>query len=200
MGAKGSKKAVWRRPAVVGRTTMATGRFLELRTLSWVDRAGNERKWESADRVGDQRAVLMIARLMPSDRLVLIKQYRPPVGSYVVEFPAGLIDGDEAPEAAAMRELMEETGYEGEVRSVSPFAVSSPGMTGEGVALVEIRVDETLPENAKPIARPDAGEDIALLLVRRRELGSFVAAQAKAGAVIDSKVVAYALGMGVEER
>lgn len=60
---------------------------------------------------------------------MIILQYRPPVESICVEFPAGLIDDAETPEEAAVRELKEETGYEGKVISMSPTIVSDPGLT-----------------------------------------------------------------------
>jgi len=43
--------------------------------------------------------------------VLLIRQFRPPVNNYVVEFPAGLNDQGETLEEAARRELIEETGY-----------------------------------------------------------------------------------------
>lgn len=49
---------------------------------------------------------------------VILLQYRPPVEAFCVEFPAGLIDEGESPEQAAVRELKEETGYEGKVGDV----------------------------------------------------------------------------------
>ena len=44
------------------------------------------------------------------DRAVLIRQYRYPLDSYLYELPAGLIEEGESPEAAAVREMKEETG------------------------------------------------------------------------------------------
>ena len=57
---------------------------------------------------------------------MVILQYRPPVEAYCVEFPAGLIDEGETPEQAAVRELKEETGYEGKVCAVSPTLSNQP--------------------------------------------------------------------------
>ena len=48
-------------------------------------------------------------------KLVLIRQYRYPVGDYMYELPAGLIDEGETPAQAAVREMEEETGMKLEV-------------------------------------------------------------------------------------
>lgn len=48
-------------------------------------------------------------------RVVIEKQYRPPVGKVCIEFPAGLIDEGETVEECAIRELKEETGYIGTI-------------------------------------------------------------------------------------
>ncbi len=45
------------------------------------------------------------------NQIVLVKQYRPAVDKITIELPSGLVDPGEAPEAAARRELEEETGY-----------------------------------------------------------------------------------------
>jgi ADP-ribose pyrophosphatase len=42
----------------------------------------------------------------------LVRQYRPAVEAYVLELPSGAVDSAEAPEDAARRELLEETGCE----------------------------------------------------------------------------------------
>jgi ADP-ribose pyrophosphatase len=44
-------------------------------------------------------------------KIVLVRQFRPALGRYTIELPAGAIDDNETAEAAASRELTEETGY-----------------------------------------------------------------------------------------
>ncbi|HXC99934.1 MAG TPA: NUDIX hydrolase [Verrucomicrobiae bacterium] len=51
----------------------------------------------------------------PDDQLVMIEQYRQGSNTVELEIPGGMIDpGDASPAAAGVRELREETGYEGE--------------------------------------------------------------------------------------
>lgn len=49
--------------------------------------------------------------VLEDGRLVLIRQYRAPVGQMVLEIPAGKLDSGEPPEHCAERELIEEVGY-----------------------------------------------------------------------------------------
>lgn len=68
---------------------------------------------------------------------MIVLQYRPPVDAACVEFPAGLIDDGETPEQAAVRELKEETGYEGKVCGSSPTLSCQPGMTNANIKVLE---------------------------------------------------------------
>ena len=74
------------------------------------------------------------------DKVVLIRQYRYPLGGYVYEFPAGLVDPGEDYQTAAIRELKEETGLTLEPISVDeiyqkPY-FTTVGMTDESCATV----------------------------------------------------------------
>jgi 8-oxo-dGDP phosphatase len=70
--------------------------------------------------------------LDPDQRVLLIRQYRPAVGEQMWELPAGLLDhGNEEPEAAARRELAEETGYAADRWQPLIQLHPSPGFTDE---------------------------------------------------------------------
>lgn len=47
-------------------------------------------------------------------RVVFVRQWRQPLGAFTLELPSGAVDGDEGPEMAAGREMLEETGYRAE--------------------------------------------------------------------------------------
>jgi ADP-ribose pyrophosphatase len=135
----------------------------------------------------------MIVELKPSNRLVLVRQFRPPAQGHVWEFPAGIIDGDEPVADAAARELREETGYRGRIIQTYPAAFSTPGLSSEQVTQVRMEVDEHAAENAHPQAEPDEGEDIEVRLIPRSELWGFIQERGAAGERFDSKLVTFAL-------
>ncbi|HKE20965.1 MAG TPA: NUDIX hydrolase [Bryobacteraceae bacterium] len=63
-----------------------------------------------------------IVALTEENRVLAVRQYRPAVEQFVIEFPAGNIDRGESPEQCARRELVEETGYEaGEMELLGPM-------------------------------------------------------------------------------
>ena len=93
-------------------------------------------------------------------RLVLVREFRVPVGDWVYALPAGLAEGDESPEDVARRELREETGLEVvEVRQVSPPVYSSAGLTDESAVMVFVTAKAV--EGGVPAH--DAHEEIEIL-------------------------------------
>lgn len=70
------------------------------------------------------------------DRLVLIRQYRYPIGGYVYELPAGLIEKGEELVESGIREMHEETGLSFEVVDTSQPFFMSVGMTDESCGTV----------------------------------------------------------------
>ncbi len=69
-------------------------------------------------------------------RVLLVNQYRHPVGRRLDELPAGLLDVDgEEPLAAAQRELAEEAGLSARTWHVLADTLTSPGMTDEAIRI-----------------------------------------------------------------
>ncbi|MBB3764123.1 NUDIX hydrolase [Sphingomicrobium lutaoense] len=105
------------------------GRYLEMRQKDG---------WEFVTRTSGMSAVVIIAEI--DDHLLLVEQFRVPVGRNCLELPAGLIGDDDGKEDsvedAAARELEEETGYRpGRIQRLGEF-YSSSGVMGESFHLV----------------------------------------------------------------
>jgi ADP-ribose pyrophosphatase len=83
------------------------GTFLDVRkdVVSLPDGKTSTREWIN------HPGASCIIPIMPDGKLGLIKQYRYPVQSTMIELPAGKLDMGEKPEVCAIRELEEETGY-----------------------------------------------------------------------------------------
>jgi len=121
----------------IGPLSPEEAKWTELRKIEWSDQDGKNRVWEAAARKTRTKGGVDAVAIAPIIRhpskppsTLIILQYRPPVEATCVEFPAGLIDEGETPEQAAVREMKEETGYEGKVcDQMSPTLSNQPGMT-----------------------------------------------------------------------
>ena len=157
--------------------TMWAGKFVS---------AQRRGRWEFAGRTRGIRAAVILAEQAGS--VLLVEQYRVPLGGVCLELPAGLI-GDETAgetvETAAARELEEETGYRAERIEVLGEYFSSPGMLSESFTLVR----------ARGLTRVGAGggvegEEITVHLVPRRDIPAFMAERRAAGVAMDVKLLA----------
>ena len=105
------------------------------------------RKPESAD------AVCIVART-PRETLVMIREFRYPLNSWCIAFPAGLVDAREDIAACANRELREETGYAiipGSALRVLPQAgYSSTGLTDETVQVIFVEAERAEDAHTEP--------------------------------------------------
>lgn len=103
------------------------------------------------------------------DRVVLIRQYRYPVGGYVYELPAGLVDPGENYHETAVRELKEETGLtlepiEADEIYEKPY-FTTVGMTDESCATVYGYASGTVSEKYQ-----EDSEEIQVILADREEV------------------------------
>ncbi|XP_053107325.1 ADP-sugar pyrophosphatase isoform X2 [Hemicordylus capensis] len=145
--------------------TIAERKWVKLEQTTYVDSTGRTRTWESVKRTtrkegasADGVAVIpLLQRTLHHDCLVLVKQFRPPMGGYCLEFPAGLIDDNETPESAALRELEEETGYKGELVECSPALCLDPGLTNCTTHIATVTINGDSPANLKPKQKPEEG-------------------------------------------
>ena len=98
------------------------------------------------------------------DRVVLVRQFRYPINSYVYEFPAGLVEPGEDMLHAGVREMYEETGLEFTPIQTAPGYFTSVGMTDESCGTVFGYC------SGKPsVAHQEGSEDIQVVLADREE-------------------------------
>ncbi|MCI5510377.1 MAG: NUDIX hydrolase [Eubacterium sp.] len=103
------------------------------------------------------------------DRVVLIRQFRYPLGGYVYELPAGLVDPGENYHVAAVRELKEETGLELQPLEVDeiyqkPY-FTTVGMTDESCGTVYGYASGEISKKYM-----EASEEIEVVLADRKEV------------------------------
>ncbi len=171
---------------ILSKQSLARGNWLALDALRWIGPQGDERTWEVCSRINSKGAVMMVPILRPENKLILIRQFRPPTGGWVYEFPAGLVNPGETPEETAMRELREETGYIGEIESVSPPLYTSPGLSSEYIHIVKMTVDSAKQHELR--TEFDDSEQIETFLVAPEELADFLARVNAAGDHVDAKI------------
>lgn len=143
-------------------------------------------KWEYASRSRGIGAAVILA-ITPADEVILVEQYRVPLGRNCLELPAGLVGDEHAGEdiaPAAIRELEEETGYRaGRVELLGAFH-SSPGMVSEGFTFVRAHDLVKVGEGGG-----DGDENIIVHRIPRREMAAFVARKRAEGIAIDVKLM-----------
>lgn len=172
-------------------------KFLNFYQAIYENKAGEQKDWFIASRKNEEAvrgqllegktdepdAVLIVAIHEAEEKLVLVKQFRIPVGAYLYELPAGLIDKGEEIFQAAARELKEETGLEvtamDEVKSHKQCYLS-PGMTDESVSVIYCRCTGNLSK-----AFLEADEDITPMLVSKEEAAAII----REGEKIDIKAL-----------
>jgi len=147
-------------------------RFLNLNETQY-EHKGKTGTWFWAERPKQQNAVVIAALVMcPTGlglslpRLVVISEFRVPIGDYEYGLPAGLIDHDETIDTTVRRELKEETGLEVvNFRKISPLIFNTAGLTNEGCHMAFVTARGTL-----STADNEASEDIQPMLLSQQEV------------------------------
>lgn len=166
--------------------TLWAGKYLSVR---------KQGTWEYAERRGGIDAAVIVA-LDGEGQLILVEQFRIPVGRRCLELPAGLVGDVESGESiaeAARRELEEETGYHAAIVEERGRFYSSPGMTSEAFTIVL----------ATGLTRTgdgggDQDEDIVVHRVPAAAVEGFIAGKRREGLGIDAKLLLL-LGGGLLE-
>ena len=165
---------------ICGVKRLTENRFLNLYELDARTRGGNAIRYYVASRAkkaenlkatsGHRNAdgvILYGVYGEEKDKLVLVRQYRYPLGDYIYEFPAGLVEPGEDVCEAGIREMFEETGLTFVPREGGDFErpfFTTVGMTDESCALV-FGYCEGEPTNANQ----EAAEDIQVVLADKAE-------------------------------
>ncbi|MCY1671074.1 NUDIX hydrolase [Novosphingobium sp. SL115] len=144
-------------------------------------------RWEYVSRTRNIKAAVILA--IEDGHVLLVEQFRVPLGRPCIELPAGLI-GDEAgaenedPATAAARELEEETGYRpARIESLGEFH-SSPGMVTEAFTLFRAHDLEKVSEGGGV-----EGEGITVHRVALTEIDAFLSAKRAQGYAIDVRML-----------
>ncbi len=143
-------------------------------------------RWEYVGRARGIRAAAILA--IEDGHVLLVEQYRVPLGKVCLELPAGLIGDDEGledeeAEAAAARELEEETGYHAERMESCGEFYSSPGMVSESFTLMRAHGLTKVGDGGGT-----ESEDITVHRVPLADLPQFVAERRALGHGVDVRV------------
>lgn len=170
--------------------------------IMWAGRyitAKRRGRWEYVSRSRGIRAAVILAIVEDAGNgpcIILVEQYRVPLGKRCLELPAGLVgddegcDGEEAAQAA-IRELEEETGYRAKNMIDLGDYYSSPGMVSESFTLFRAEGLTRMHEGGGT-----EGENILVHHVPLGDIGAYVAARRSEGMAIDVKLL-VALGAGM---
>lgn len=115
---------------ILNRKILFDGKFVRIIEKTFKTKKGKTGIWEVVERVKLHKRIVIIFALTKNKEVVLEKNYRVTLETYVIELPAGLTDKEGETEAeAAKRELFEETGYVAKEVVEVFTSVGSPGLT-----------------------------------------------------------------------
>lgn len=138
--------------------------------------------------VVEHHGAVAVVAIDDEDRIVLIEQYRHPLGRRLLELPAGLLDEPgEDPVDAVGRELTEETGLAAESFSVLVDVAASPGFTDETVRIF-------LAEGLSEVDRPEARDEEADIELVRLSVEDALA-RVLSGEIVNASAVAGILAV-----
>lgn len=140
-----------------------------------------DQKYSKRETVLHDNAAAIVA--IHDDKILLVKQYRISVDKVIYEVPAGMIEHDENPKDAALRELEEETGYR--ANSIEYFTefYSTPGFCTEKLSIFYAKDLEFVGQNL------DEGENLDVVEIPVDEALSLI----ESGEIMDAKTISSIL-------
>lgn len=114
-----------------------------------------------------------ILPITPNGKIILERQYRHPIKEWIFEVPAGTLEEGESPEECAIRELMEETGYDVLKLERLGSCYLSPGYSTEKIHFFLARIGQQGKANREAsefIELKEFGLDEVLKMVTRGEI------------------------------
>jgi ADP-ribose pyrophosphatase len=147
--------------------------------------AKTQGKWEYVSRARGIKAAVILA-VVDGD-VILVEQFRVPLGRMCLELPAGLVGDEtagEAVELAAARELEEETGYRAASIEIVGEFYSSPGMVSESFTFVRAHGLTKVSDGGGV-----EGENIIVHRVALDQVPAFITAKRGEGCGIDAKIL-----------
>ena len=160
-------------------------KWLTLIEDTFINQNNEEVRWERVERTQHKLIITIIPKLIPSNRIVLIRQFRAPINNYVLGLPAGAINNDDI-EHEALKELKEETGYIGKITAISPYLSANAGIINDRVVLVNVEIDENAPENINPVQELEPSEEIEVVLVKKEDGKALLLSELEKGNLVGS--------------
>ena len=175
---------------IIDRKIVWEGNFIRALLLEYRDEKGVIRGWEAVERVNCNGIVVIIPVTKEQD-LLLIRQFRPVLNSYVIEFPAGLNDKGESLLDAARRELIEETGYTSETFELMAEGPVSSGLSTEILTVFLAR--EALPASPALRGKYPVEETESIELIRTPLTSAYetIAEYRGKGDAVDLKIYGF---------
>lgn len=121
-----------------------------------------------------------VVPVLPDGRILMVRQFRHPVGIVLLEIPAGKLSPGEDPDECARRELEEETGYRAGKLARKASIFTGPGFTNE---VIHIYIAENL---IKTAANPDEDEFLAIVAWEPSQIRQMI----RTGQICDAKTIA----------